>query len=199
MRLFLVLAIVATTFGVSLAHTPAAFAQCTFSPGSVVKLTGTPHLYIVDTQGVLHWGGDTRALAGRTIQWGDQCELGLTALQQTRIGDPYLSSGLPAVGEPIYLSKWEDSEISPTLLHIQSIADLELFGIGTANYGSFVLERATYEQRYGFQIGTLRLGPLASTAMFAWSAQQRADYEALLVQMTTTESSALLQATNAGR
>ena len=42
-------------------------------------------------------------------------------------GDPWLSSGLPKIGEPIYLSKWEDSDPAPTLLHIQSIADVELF------------------------------------------------------------------------
>ncbi len=197
-RFILVLATSVALFVPAHVDPAAVVAQCSYAPGSVVQLVGTPHLFIVDDQGVLHWGGDTRALAGRTIDWSDECELGLATLQQTRRGDPWLSSGLPQVGEPIYLSKWEDTDPSPTLLHIQSIADLELFGINAANYGNFVLQRATYEQRYGFPVGTLRVGPLASTAAFAWSTQQQADYASLLAQMTTAESAALLSATNAG-
>ncbi|HXI16574.1 MAG TPA: hypothetical protein VNM48_09390 [Chloroflexota bacterium] len=33
----------------------------------VYALAGTPHLWISDDQGTLHWGGDTRALSGRAI------------------------------------------------------------------------------------------------------------------------------------
>ena len=42
-------------------------AQGAFSHGTVVALQGTPHLWFADEQGVLHWGGDTRALAGKHI------------------------------------------------------------------------------------------------------------------------------------
>ena len=38
-------------------------AQGVFSHGTVIALQGTPHLWIAGDQGVLHWAGDTRALA----------------------------------------------------------------------------------------------------------------------------------------
>ena len=36
--------------------------QGSFAHGAVVALQGTPHLWFADEHGVLHWGGDTRAL-----------------------------------------------------------------------------------------------------------------------------------------
>ncbi|HEU5315309.1 MAG TPA: hypothetical protein VFX49_04325, partial [Chloroflexota bacterium] len=62
-------------------------AQLTVNPFSVVGLSGTPHLWIADEQGILHWGGDTRALAGRNINWGDRRELTLDQLRAFRRGD----------------------------------------------------------------------------------------------------------------
>ena len=173
-------------------------AQCSFAPGAPIQLAGTPHLFIVDDQGTLHWGGDTRALAGRVIEWGNQCAVGLDELRRARRGDPWLSSGLPKIGDPIYLSKWEDVEPAPTLLHIQSIADVELFGINESNYGNFVLDRATWQQRYGFDVGTLELGPLASAASFAWPEADRAAYGGLLTNMTDVLSAALFRSHQAG-
>ena len=93
---------------------------------AVFALSGTPHLWIADEQGTLHWGGDTRALAGKAINWADRRQVSLAQLQTFRIGDPWLSAGLLKMGDPIYLVKWETSEASPTLLHIQSIRDVEL-------------------------------------------------------------------------
>ena len=40
-------------------------AQTVFPPGAVIALEGTVHLWIADQNGVLHWGGDTRALRAR--------------------------------------------------------------------------------------------------------------------------------------
>jgi hypothetical protein len=159
---------------------------------------GTPHLFIVDEQGVLHWGGDTRALAGRTINWNARCNVGLDALRAMPRGDPWLTAGLPKIGEPIYLAKWEDTEAQPRLLHIQSIPDVELFGINTANYLNFVMDRTTWEQRYGFDVGLLQVGPLASAASYAWSSTDQAAYAQLLVNMENVESAALFGARSAG-
>jgi hypothetical protein len=39
------------------------------SQGAVLRLAGTPHLWVADEQGVLHWAGDTRALSGKVIDW----------------------------------------------------------------------------------------------------------------------------------
>lgn len=51
-------------------------------------------------------------------------------------------------GDPIYLVKWESDWAQPQLLHIQSIADVELFGINGRNYGHFVLNSwAAYDQQ----------------------------------------------------
>src|SRR4030095_603339 len=150
-RFALVVALLLTLLGPMQAATPAALAQCSFAPGSVVSLGGTPHLFINDNVGVLlHWGGDTRALAGRTIQWSNTCTLALDPLEATPRGDPWLSAGLPQVGEVIYQAKWEQDEAEPTLLRIRTIDDVELFGITDANYGVFVQERSDWEPRYGF-------------------------------------------------
>jgi hypothetical protein len=164
----------------------------------VIQLVGTPHLFIADELGMLHWGGDTRALAGKVIDWSNHCDVGLDVLRSMSRGDPWLSSGLPKIGNPIYLSKWEDADPSPTLLHIQSISDVELFGINETNYGRFVLERADWEQRYGFSVGSLQLGPLASAASFAWPEADRTAYGQLLSNMKNVLSTALFRANQSG-
>jgi hypothetical protein len=113
-------------------HTPRAAADAACAPiaaDGVVRLAGTPHLFVCGDDGLLHWAGDTRALAEHPVDWSDQRTLGVTDLSALGRGDPWLSSGLPKDGDPIYLSKWETDQATPRLLHIQSIADLELFGI----------------------------------------------------------------------
>jgi hypothetical protein len=136
-------------------------ANCVIQPGTVVNLAGTPHLWIADEQRVLHWAGDTRALAGRLVNWANQCSLDEIALRQLIRGDPWLSAGLIKVGDPIYLVKWEDTEPAPRLLQIQSIADVELFGINEQNYGALVFERAAWETRYGANVDNLARGQLS--------------------------------------
>jgi hypothetical protein len=173
------------------AAAPSAAAQCSLAPGSVVQLLGTPHLFIVDHEGTLHWGGDTRGLAGRVIAWDDRCTVTLQELQELPRGNPWLSSGLPKIGEPIYLSKWETEETAPTLLRIQSIPDVELFGIQTSNYGNYVIDRARYEREHSTNVGTLMVGPLASAASFAMSPSDQATYGQLLLDMKTVESATL--------
>lgn len=129
-------------------------------PGAVIALAGTPHLFIAGEQGVLHWGGDTRSLAGKTINWSDRREVSLAQLRGYTIGDPWLYAGLVKQGDPIYLAKWETGESRPKLLHILSIADVELFGINASNYGRFVIDPATWEQRWGMSLSTLDRGTL---------------------------------------
>ena len=130
-------------------------AQGVFAHGAVVALQGTPHLWIADEQGVLHWAGDTRALAGKHVRWDNRIEVTVGQLQGLHRGDPWLSAGLLKDGDPIYLVKWETAWPQPRLLHIQSIADVELFGINGSNYGNFVLDVVTWEQRYGISAASL--------------------------------------------
>lgn len=156
------LVVLALTLAVSAAQ-PAAHAQQAIAPGAVVGLQGTPHLWIADEHGVLHWAGDTRALTDRSINWSDRREIGLAELQTYPVGDPWLSTGLLKDGDPIYLVKWESEWTQPRLLHIQSIADVELFGINGSNYGDFVLEKRAWEQRFGIAANSLPRGVLAPT------------------------------------
>lgn len=136
--------------------------QGTLPYGTVVALQGTPHLWFADEQGILHWGGDTRALTGRHINWNNRTEVTLNELRTLPIGDPWLSAGLLKDGDPIYLVKWESHWSQPQLLHIQSIDDVELFGINGSNYGRFVLDRTSWEQRFGIAAADLQRGKLAA-------------------------------------
>ncbi len=134
----------------------------TFAPGAVIGLVGTPHLWIADAQGILHWGGDTRALANKHVDWNNRRDIPLAELQTLPVGDPWLSAGLLKDGDPIYLVKWESNWSQPKLLHIQSIADVELFGINSNNYGNFVLDKTSWEQKYGLTAANLQREQLAA-------------------------------------
>ena len=79
----------------------------------------------------------------------------MAQLQGLNRGDPWLTAGLLKDGAPIYLVKWETDWAAPRLFHIQSIADVELFGINGSNYGSYVLDVGTWEQRYGISVAGL--------------------------------------------
>ncbi len=131
-----------------------------FTHGTVVALQGTPHLWFADAEGILHWGGDTRALAGRQVNWNTRVEVSVEQLGALQRGDPWLSTGLLKDGDPIYLAKWETEWAAPQLLHIQSIRDVELFGINASNYGALVLERPVWESRSGFSAADLQRSTL---------------------------------------
>jgi hypothetical protein len=150
--------------------------RCSFDArypdGAVFALEGTPHLWIFESKGgvgTVHWAGDTRALLGRSVEWGHRCSMDAGFAARVNKGDPWLSTGLVKIGDPIYLAKWETEEAVPTLLHIQSLADVQLFGIGSANYGQFVLERADWERRYGFSTNALQRGSLAAAVLIPGS------------------------------
>jgi hypothetical protein len=162
--------VLALLIGVCAAFAPGLFRTVAAAPAgqsaaladsAVVQLSGTPHLWIAEG-GSLHWAGDTRALEGRRVAWSDRREATLDQLRQYALGDPWLSAGLLKIGDPIYLVKWESGEAAPRLLHIRSIDDVELFGIDAANYGALVLDRATWEQRYGLNVDGLPRGVLPS-------------------------------------
>ncbi len=137
-------------------------AENVLTRGTVVSLQGTPHLWFADEEGVLHWGGDTRALAGRYINWNIRVEVSLEELQVLEIGDPWLSAGLIKEGDPIYLVKWETDWTEPKLLHIQSWSDAELFGLSSSNYGNLVYDIPTWEAEYSFSVADLERSTLDS-------------------------------------
>jgi hypothetical protein len=133
-----------------------------FAPGAVVGLAGTPHVWVADEAGVLHWAGDTRALSSRPANWSTKLDLTIDQLRALRRGEPWLSAGLVKLGDAIYLAKWESEQVSPTLFHIRSIADVEFFGIDGTNYGQLVLEEAAWQERFGFAPRNLLMGVLQS-------------------------------------
>ena len=114
------------------------------------------------SEGTLHWAGDTRALADRFVDWGARQELSATEIASLPKGDPWLSAGLVKLGTPIYLAKWEATEASPQLLHIQAIEDVALFGINGSNYGTFVMEEDAWKARFGFEAASLKTAELPS-------------------------------------
>src|SRR6266581_3911885 len=158
-----VLVLVSAAFMLASVASAGPASQASFPPGAVVALNGTPHLWIADGQGTLHWGGDTRALQGQVIDWGNRISVTLDTLKTLRLGDPLLSAGLLKDGTPIYLVKWETTDAVPRLLHIQCIHDVEVFGINADNYGKFVLDRDQWEARYKIPVSTLQRGELPTT------------------------------------
>ena len=135
----------------------------------VVRLEGTPHIWLRDTTGAVRWVGDTRALQAVTVPWNQVRTITLTSALVKRL-DPLLSAGLLKDGEPIYLVKWETSWVQPVLQHIQSIDDVRVFGINETNYGRFVLDRRDWESRYGFSVDSLvreELQPAVATVATA--------------------------------
>ena len=135
-------------------------AENVLTRGTVVSLQGTPHLWFADEEGVLHWGGDTRALAGRYINWNIRVEVSVEELQVFAIGDPWLSAGLIKEGDPIYLVKWESDWTEPRLLHIQSWSDAELFGLSGNNYGNLIFDAPTWEAEFGHSVAELERSSL---------------------------------------
>src|SRR5919202_462265 len=73
-------AVVSAAAGAASSAAPAA-APPAPSAGAVVALHGTAHLWLADEQGVLHWVGDTRALGGRGVDWGQRTEVLLELLK----------------------------------------------------------------------------------------------------------------------
>ncbi len=163
-----------TLLSISLAPVPAVWADVAHEPaltaGAVVSLQGTPHLWVADDDETLHWVGDTRALAGRQVNWENRTEVTLSELQDLRRGDPWLSAGLLKDGALLYLVQWPSADAVPRLLHIQSVADLELFGIGWRNYGALVYEPAAWEREFGLGVTSLHRAalPLVTGPTLAW-------------------------------
>jgi hypothetical protein len=60
---------------------PAPAEQSALAAGAIAALKGTPHLWIADETGTLHWSGDTRALAGHAVDWGNRREVTVDELK----------------------------------------------------------------------------------------------------------------------
>jgi hypothetical protein len=128
----------------------------------VVSLFGSrPELWVADDRSQLHFAGDTRALAGRPVDWSFRLQVSPQQLQSLELGDPWLSTTLVTAGQTIYQPRWDTQASAPTLYQVQAVSDLALFGITPENYNTFVLPQEEWERRYGFRVGDLPKQPLA--------------------------------------
>src|SRR5689334_7250977 len=107
---FALVVALAGLFGWPAAVQAAPAEQATPDSGAIVALAGTHHLWVADGQGVLHWAGDTRALARRAVDWTNRIDVDVERLKAYRRGDPWLSAGLLKMGDSIYLPKWETDQ-----------------------------------------------------------------------------------------
>lgn len=138
-------------------------APAPLSAGQLVYLRDTPHVWIADQQGVLHWVGDSLALRGRTVDWASLREVTRQELLQYPRGGPFVSAGFVTEGHNVFLARWEQWEPLPRLLLVGSPADLSLFGINGTNYGSLLFPLERWEQLIGIPAASLRRGKLAPT------------------------------------
>jgi hypothetical protein len=151
-------ALAASTMGaISVAAAPVSVRP---TPGQVVAVSGTPNLWIADSQGVLHFASDPVALAGQSVDWQSRVDLTADELETLSVGAPWLSMALVRIGDQIYVPQWDPrtNASAPTLRHIQTTDDLTMLGVGAGNYQEIVLDEATWEQRYGLSIDEVAFG-----------------------------------------
>ena len=134
-------------------------------PGQVIALGGgSPHLWIGGEDGKYHWAGDSRALQGKNVLWSTVHYISAAELQDANnrgtIGDPYLSLPLLLRSGDVFLPKWEQDQARPTLLHIRSIADVQVFGVNGSNYGRLVKSTSDWERETGLRAADLPTGAL---------------------------------------
>jgi hypothetical protein len=118
-------------------------------PGEVLRLQGTDHLWVVDAQGVAHLVAGPATLAGKPVDPAEAQDASVAGLQALPQGAPFLTADLVKIGDSIYVPQYAAVGAAPTLLRLQSPADLALLGINASNYGQLVLDPATWQQRYG--------------------------------------------------
>jgi hypothetical protein len=135
-----------------------------FGQGAVVALKGTPHIWVADQLGTLHWAADTRSLAGHIVDMSRRTEVTPAQLATLPRGEPWLSAPLVKVGDPIFVPAWNGSAAQPTLLRVQSTVDLQLLGVEGPAYQSLVLSQGAWEQRQGTKLDALTRGELPALA-----------------------------------
>jgi len=129
-------------------------------PAEVVGLSGTSNLYVADAQGVIHFAGDPSALAGKALDWNARADITPDQVAALPLGAPYLSMSLVQIGADIYLPQPNPafSAMGPMLFRVQSPQDLSMLGITPANYGQYVLDLGTWQQRYHLSLEQVQFG-----------------------------------------
>jgi hypothetical protein len=148
--------------------------------GEIVLLRGTPHYWVADERGVLHWPGDTRALAGRYVRWDRVRELSAEQLERLPRGEPWLPSPVAFVrasspgqrgaaagaGGAIYLVRWHTGMRWPALLRLPPLESLAPFGITPDLVSRLSIDDDTWERLHDQRVETTAVdfGPLPGAA-----------------------------------
>jgi hypothetical protein len=127
-------------------------------PGTIVALKGTPHLWVADSSGVLHWASDLRALIGHQVEWSRKIDAQLSDIGEAPRGEPWLSAPLLRKDGLLYLPHWDTNSAAPRLMHVPSLVDVALIGISQANYADLVLDAPEWEKMVGLNPALLSTG-----------------------------------------
>ena len=136
--------------------------------GTVVLLQGTPHFWVADETGTLHWASDTRVLVGRYVRWQAVREVTPEALQALPRGEAWLPSPVAFVraGDRLYLVRWDAGLRWPALLRVPSVEALRFFGITPEAVAARSIDRESWERLQGLPLEDLAadLTPVAPLA-----------------------------------
>ena len=142
--------------------------------GSVVLVRDTPHFWVADEKGVLHWASGTRALVGRYVRWDAQRTVSAAELERLPRGEPWLLAPLSFVrgaGGDLYVVVWQSGVTWPALLRVDRVEALRPFGIGPEHVTRLATDERTWERLYQVPVEALatELTPLSGqSAPRAW-------------------------------
>ena len=148
--------------------------------GTLVLVRNTPHFWVADEQGVLHWASGTRALVGRYVRWSDQRAVSAAELEQLPRGEPWLLSPISFVrtdGSELYAMVWQSGVTWPALLSAPGIEALGPFGITPEHIARFSTDVRSWERLYGLPVEEVaaELTPLSASAaaLRAWWSERQ--------------------------
>lgn len=138
-----------------------AHAATLFAPGTVVVIRGTPHLFVSDADGRLHWAADPRAIEGRAVTPARFVVASLEEVMASPRGEPWVTLPILVDGTQIAVASATGEDTAPTLRIVGSVAELEAIGVDRENYGRLAVDRARWERLVGTDSSTLERSPLA--------------------------------------
>src|SRR5262245_17011919 len=122
------LAMAASSFLTHALPAGAASSGAAVTPGEVISLQGTDHLWVVDAQGVAHLAADASALNGKQVDWAMRQDETLDQIEATPRGAPWLTADMVQIEGQVYVPTFTVPGGPPLLLHVQSPQDLTVLG-----------------------------------------------------------------------
>ena len=145
--------------------------------GTIVIVRDTPHFWVADERGVLHWVAGTRALVGRYARWDAQRVVGADELERLPRGEPWLLSPAAFVGgerSELHVITWQSGVAWPALLRAPNLDSLRPLGITAEEVARRSTDRRTWERLLGLTVEDVAvdLMPLSSPPLWTsgrWS------------------------------